>query len=61
MVDDGVLGHVQRDMALLTALQSMDEANVAQVPVVENDTIVGVLARDQVLHWLCRKLQMKTS
>jgi predicted transcriptional regulator len=30
----------------------MDDANVAQVPVVEGDEIVGILSREQVLHYI---------
>jgi len=30
----------------------MDDANVAQVPVVEEDEIVSVLSREQVLHYI---------
>jgi Zn-dependent protease len=37
---------------LLTALQTMDDANVAQVPVVEGNQIVGMLSREQVLHYI---------
>jgi CBS domain-containing protein len=37
---------------LLTALQTMDGANVAQVPVVEGNAIVGLLTREQVLHYV---------
>jgi len=40
------------DTELLEALQKMDDANVAQVPVVEGDRIVGLLSREQVLHYL---------
>ncbi len=35
---------------LIEALQVMDESNVAQVPVVDGDQIVGLLSRDNVLH-----------
>jgi len=37
---------------LLTALQQMDSANVAQVPVVDNDNLVGMLSREQVVRYL---------
>jgi predicted transcriptional regulator len=30
----------------------MDDANVAQVPVVEGNQIVGMLSREQVLHYI---------
>jgi len=35
---------------LMTALRAMDEAGVAQVPVMENDRLVGILTREQILH-----------
>jgi Zn-dependent protease len=37
---------------LLMALQTMTEANIAQVPVLEGDTIVGLLSREQVLNYI---------
>lgn len=43
---------VRPAMPLLEALQIMDDANVAQVPVIDNDELVGVLSRDQVLHYV---------
>jgi Zn-dependent protease len=43
---------VQPDTELLAALQAMDDANVAQVPVVDGETIVGMLSREQVLHYI---------
>jgi CBS domain-containing protein len=39
-------------MELLEALQKMDDNNVAQVPVVTNSHLVGMLSRDQVLHYI---------
>ncbi len=43
---------VHPDMELLTALHAMDDANVAQVPVVEGNSIVGMLSREQILHYI---------
>ncbi|MBM3135262.1 MAG: CBS domain-containing protein [Chloroflexi bacterium] len=43
---------VQPNTELLAALQTMDDANVNQVPVVEGDKIAGMLSREQVLHYL---------
>lgn len=37
---------------LLTALQQMDSANVAQVPVVESSNLVGMLSREQIVRYL---------
>jgi Zn-dependent protease len=46
------LSRVEPDTELMTALQMMDGANVAQVPVVEGDEVVGTLSREQVLHYV---------
>ena len=37
---------------MLAALRRMDDANVTQVPVIEEDEIVGILSREQVLHYI---------
>lgn len=42
---------VEPGMALLDALQAMDDANINQVPVVTGDQLVGMLSREQVLHY----------
>lgn len=46
------LTQVQPHMELLTALQMMDSANVAQIPVVEHDQVIGLLTREHVLHYI---------
>ena len=46
------LAHVTPKTELLTALQTMDDANVNQVPVVEGQEIIGMLAREHVLRYL---------
>jgi len=43
---------VEPDAELFAALQRMDEANVAQLPVVEGQTVQGVLSREHVLHYI---------
>jgi predicted transcriptional regulator len=43
---------VQPDTELWTALQITDEANVGQVPVIKENTIVGVLSHERVLHYI---------
>jgi Zn-dependent protease len=43
---------VQPEMELLDALQKMDDSNVAQVPVVKDHQLVGVLSREQILHYM---------
>lgn len=52
MVPYDRLVKVHPDMELLTALHAMDDANVAQVPVVEGNSIVGMLSREQILHYI---------
>lgn len=37
---------------LLTALEKMDDANVAQMPVVEAGELLGMIGREQVLHYV---------
>jgi CBS domain-containing protein len=46
------LAHVAPDTELMEALQMMDSANVNQVPVVEEGSVVGTLSREQVLHYI---------
>ena len=36
----------------MEALQTMDSANVNQLPVVEAEDIIGTLSREQVLHYV---------
>ncbi len=37
---------------LLSALQSMDRAGVSKVPVIQNGEVIGVLAREDILHYV---------
>lgn len=43
---------VEPQTELMIALQRMDEANVAQLPVIEAGQVVGMLSREEVLHYL---------
>lgn len=43
---------------LLAALRTMDDANVAQVPVVKGDEIVGMLSREQVLRYIRLRVEL---
>ena len=57
------LVRVHPSTELLTALQTMDDANVAQVPVVEGNQldenqIVGMLSREQVLHYIRSRAEL---
>ncbi len=49
---------VKPDLDLIEALKIMNEANVAQVPVVEQGQLLGVLSRERVLHYLNLRLQL---
>jgi predicted transcriptional regulator len=37
---------------LLGALEKMDDANVAQMPVIESGELLGMIGREQVLHYV---------
>lgn len=37
---------------LLTALEKMDDANIAQMPVIEAGELLGMIGREQVLHYV---------
>jgi predicted transcriptional regulator len=52
------LARVTPDTELIQALQMMDSANVNQVPVVEDDVVVGTLSREQVLHYIRLRTQL---
>lgn len=52
MVPFDQLVHVHADTELIDALRMMDDADVAQLPVVEDGDVVGVLSREQVLHYI---------
>ena len=52
MIPNENLVNVAPRTELLTALQMMDEAGVAQVPVVEKGQIIGILSREQILRYI---------
>jgi Zn-dependent protease len=52
MVPLNRLAQVTPETPLLAALQMMDDADVAQVPVVAGGEMVGTLSREQVLHYV---------
>lgn len=52
------LAHVTPNTELLSALQTMDDANVNQVPVVQGQEIVGMLSREQVLRYLRARTEL---
>lgn len=43
---------VSPDMQMLEALRVMDDANVAQVPVMSDSEVVGILTREDVTHYI---------
>jgi len=49
---------VEPEMELVRALQSMDQARVAQVPVLKDGELVGVLTREQVIQTLRARAQL---
>ena len=52
MIPNENLVSVAPNTELLTALQMMDEAGVAQVPVIGNGQIIGILSREQILRYI---------
>jgi Zn-dependent protease/CBS domain-containing protein len=58
MIPSNRLAQVEPGLSLLNALQIMDNAQIAQVPVVQNDQLVGMLSREQVLHYLHLRTQL---
>lgn len=52
------LQKVDANAELLSALQVMDDANVAQLPVVEGDRILGMLSREQILAYLRTRAEL---
>lgn len=49
---------VSPEMNLLQAMRIMDEANVAQVPVIAEGRLVGILSREGVMHALQLQMEM---
>lgn len=58
MVPWDKLQRVEPGAELLAALRTMDDANVNQLPVVEGDEMVGMLSRQQVLHYLRARVEL---
>ncbi len=44
--------------SLLIALQKMDDADVAQLPVVEGERLLGLIGREHVLHYLRTRAEL---
>ena len=58
MVPLGKLVSVTPSLELMTALQTMDEANVARVPVIEGHEVVGILSREDILHYIRTRAEL---
>lgn len=58
MVPFNRLVRVEPETELLSALRMMDNANVAQVPVVDGEELVGVLSREQIIHYLRTRAEL---
>jgi Zn-dependent protease len=59
MVPANRLVSVTPDMDLLKALQTMDNAHLGEIPVLQNGNLVGVLSREKVLHYLRVRAELK--
>jgi CBS domain-containing protein len=46
---------------LLGALKKMDDARVGQMPVLSNGDLVGMLGREQVLHYVRVRTELGTT
>ena len=53
------LAKVTPNTELLSALQMMDDANVAQLPVLEGDDLVGMLSREQIVHYIRTRTELR--
>ncbi len=49
---------IDPDTDLLAALQTMDSANIAQIPVLAHGELVGVLTREQIVHYLRTRAEL---
>ncbi len=58
MVPTNRLAAVTPETELMTALQTMDNADVAQIPVLEQGELVGVLSREQVVRYLRSRAEL---
>jgi Zn-dependent protease len=58
MIPISRLTAVDSNTELLYALQTMDNADVAQVPVLNNGELVGILSRDHVVHYLRTRAEL---
>jgi CBS domain-containing protein len=52
MIASDAIVSVPPQMPLMSALETMEEAELPEVPVMEYDVVTGVLSRDEVLEYL---------
>jgi predicted transcriptional regulator len=52
MVSTERMVSVPPQMALVSALETMEEAEMREVPVMEHNVVTGVLSRDEVIDYL---------
>ena len=59
MVTEGKLSWVAPDAPVATVVQRMNEADVSQIPVIENGALLGVVGRDRVLTLVETRLALR--
>lgn len=52
------LAHVTPQTSLLEALRMMDDLQVRQLPVMDSGSVVGLLTREEVLHYLRLRMEL---
>ena len=58
MVPFKQLIHVFPDTELMDALQIMDTEKIAQIPVVQDNQLIGTLTREQIIHYLRMRTEL---
>jgi CBS domain-containing protein len=50
---------VTPDTDLMDALRLMDEAHVAQLPVIDGDKVLGLLTREEIIHYIRLRMELE--
>ena len=58
MVPWSELTRVSPDTDLLEAMKLMDDKQIAQVPVVQGNSVVGLLTREEIIHFLRMRMEL---
>jgi Zn-dependent protease/CBS domain-containing protein len=58
MVPWSELTRVSPDTDLLEAIKLMDDKQIAQVPVVQGNSVVGLLTREEIIHFLRMRMEL---